>query len=539
MSKSGAQILMTDRFFADELPTNRGAVQQRSPWPIDLARIRPFKIGSTEVRPASCEMIGPDHRESLEPRVMQVLVALAGARGETLSRDELIEACWDGRAVSDDAVNRVMSRLRALARTFGGFDIDTIHKVGYRLVESGRQATAEKPASAERAAALDAPQAKVDRRAVVAAGVAALAAGGGLLAWRKPWGHRPPPEAVDLFQRGEIAHRQGVREQSRWGLNFYEQAVRIDPLYADAWGALALASTQLLESFSERDAAATIARLRSAARRALELDPGNADAKLALMLVRRSFGNWARQEADLVQFNRLHPDHWLGLGRQSLLLYDVGRIEAGISTFKPVLQFDPMLPVGTAYLANAMINTDRLQEADMLLDRGESLWPAHPFLWAVRYNSLIYNGRAEAAAAFVMDPDRRPVDMSPEQVDRFTRLARTLSSRDRSDIQASVRDFEEFAQADAQNLPYSANIFALLGRSDLSFAAWERYFLNQGTFGGPMPIRPHSRRYARNLFHRPMAPLRSDPRFARLLREIGLEDYWRQTGTQPDYRRTG
>ena len=42
MSKSGAQILMTDRFFADELPTNRGAVQQRSPWPIDLARITHF-----------------------------------------------------------------------------------------------------------------------------------------------------------------------------------------------------------------------------------------------------------------------------------------------------------------------------------------------------------------------------------------------------------------------------------------------------------------------------------------------------------------
>ena len=65
---------------------------------------------------------------------MQVLVALAAARGETLTRDDLIDACWEGRAVTDDAINRVLSRLRALARDFGTFQVETITKVGYRLV---------------------------------------------------------------------------------------------------------------------------------------------------------------------------------------------------------------------------------------------------------------------------------------------------------------------------------------------------------------------------------------------------------------------
>jgi len=125
---------MTDRFSADELPRKPGSERVRSPWPIDLAHLRPFKIGPTEVRPASCEIVGAGQLETLEPRVMQVLVALAGARGDTLSRDDLIEACWEGRAVSDDAVNRVISRLRALARTFESFQVETITKVGYRLV---------------------------------------------------------------------------------------------------------------------------------------------------------------------------------------------------------------------------------------------------------------------------------------------------------------------------------------------------------------------------------------------------------------------
>lgn len=125
---------MTDRFSADDLLRTPRSERPPGPWPIDLAHTRPFKIGALEIRPSTREVIGGSYREVLEPRVMEVLVALAGARGEILSRDDLIEACWEGRAVSDDAINRVVSRLRALARVFEAFEIETITKVGYRLV---------------------------------------------------------------------------------------------------------------------------------------------------------------------------------------------------------------------------------------------------------------------------------------------------------------------------------------------------------------------------------------------------------------------
>ena len=115
------------------------------PWPIDLAHIRPFRIGSMEVRPASREMIAGERREVLEPLVMQVLIALARARGEIMSRGDLIDACWGGRAISDDAINRVISRLRALSRDFGGLQVETIVKVGYRLVGQEDDAFADVP----------------------------------------------------------------------------------------------------------------------------------------------------------------------------------------------------------------------------------------------------------------------------------------------------------------------------------------------------------------------------------------------------------
>ena len=67
------------------------------------------------VRPATREVAADGAPEALEPRVMQVLVALARRRGEVVSRDELILSCWGGRAVGDDAINRCIARIRRLA----------------------------------------------------------------------------------------------------------------------------------------------------------------------------------------------------------------------------------------------------------------------------------------------------------------------------------------------------------------------------------------------------------------------------------------
>src|SRR5689334_17798833 len=97
--------------------------------PVDLANEPDFRLGGLEVRPSLREV----GSEILEPRVMQVLVVLASRRGQVVSRDQLIATCWAGRVVGDDAINRCIARLRRLAETHGGFAVETITRVGYRL----------------------------------------------------------------------------------------------------------------------------------------------------------------------------------------------------------------------------------------------------------------------------------------------------------------------------------------------------------------------------------------------------------------------
>lgn len=110
-----------------------GAAEKSS----DLATAPPVRLGPIKVSPAALEVAWPGGVERIAPKVMLTLVALARAKGATVSRAALVEQCWDARIVGDDAVNRVIAELRRLAlRTGGHFHIETIPRVGFRLVET-------------------------------------------------------------------------------------------------------------------------------------------------------------------------------------------------------------------------------------------------------------------------------------------------------------------------------------------------------------------------------------------------------------------
>lgn len=149
--------------------------------PVDLAHEPPFTLGGLEVRPATREAGAGAAVEILEPRVMQVLVALARRRGEVVSRDELILSCWAGRAVGDDAINRCIARIRRLCETHGGFSLETIARVGYRLNDAGLDTPAAPPVEATRTI-----KGFVYRHRAVLAAALVLAAGLGLALWMVP-----------------------------------------------------------------------------------------------------------------------------------------------------------------------------------------------------------------------------------------------------------------------------------------------------------------------------------------------------------------
>ena len=103
---------------------------------IDLAAERPFSLGATAIDPASRDASFPGGTERLRPQSLKVLIALARRKGEVVSRNDLVDLCWDGRVIGEDVINHSISLLRTFAERAGGFSIETVPKAGYRLVET-------------------------------------------------------------------------------------------------------------------------------------------------------------------------------------------------------------------------------------------------------------------------------------------------------------------------------------------------------------------------------------------------------------------
>jgi adenylate cyclase len=119
--------------------------------PINLATQAPIRVGALTITPALRQVVHDDGREQIiEPRVMQVLVALLRADGQIVTRDDLLTSCWRGVVVGEDAIGRVIGSLRRLSEGIGAgaFKLETITKVGYRLVRPNPRPVAGPPVDA-------------------------------------------------------------------------------------------------------------------------------------------------------------------------------------------------------------------------------------------------------------------------------------------------------------------------------------------------------------------------------------------------------
>ena len=225
-------------------------------------------MGSVYVEPAFRRLTTCDRRTIVtEPLVMQVLVMLAEAEGQPVSRDDLIARCWGRRIVGDDAVNRVISRLRRdLAETGEpGLEIETISKVGY-LLRIGAAPSADEPTTAtEQSRTQKPPPRRRLLKPAILLGCAALTIGGVAL-WQ-----RPSAASSVVIAIKPAASSPGDREAARFA----------------------------------NDVTADVARLASAVTRVIFLGPA-ADETKADMIVRVSVSGNGNDLASRVSLTDLH-----------------------------------------------------------------------------------------------------------------------------------------------------------------------------------------------------------------------------------------
>ena len=501
------------------------------PGHVILAHELPFHLGDLYVTPPTRQVESGDQHETLEPRVMQVLVALARAGGGILTRDELIETCWDGRVVGEDSINRVLSRIRRLAGGIGrdSFAVETIARVGYRLVATN----ADQPAhDRERRAST---RVVVDRRLVIggAAALALLAVGGAAVFWPDlAGGDEPSPRAKSLFDQAAIIRQ----ENNRQALAYLREAVRLSPEYGEAWGALALTYRIALNEEAPERVAGFEERLQEAIRNAEQFNPGNADAAVAL-LPTSQFGQWSSVEPLYRSAIRRHPDHVAGYALLGNLLMDVGRWSDAVVTLRAAKSRNPSSAVLRYKLIVSLWAAGRISAAEDEIDEAMKLWPQHGAIWQTKIKILSLTGRPAQAHALASDPAAKPLDEddAPNNATRLLYL-KALATRESPDtenaVDAMIRQARE-VEGDRVSIAINS---AALGRIDLALDLLDGVYLRSGEWARSSA---ETRWLAAHPLFQPHArPLWREPRFHRILQAVGLERYWRTTGTLPDYRRS-
>jgi tetratricopeptide (TPR) repeat protein len=468
---------------------------------------------------------------------MQVLVALHLASPDVVSRDDLIAQCWDGRIVSDDAMNGAIKKLRRLSEADQAafFHIETIPRVGYRLVSGGEAHIIEK--SQSRTAGSDPGG---GRRAVMGGAIAlgaAAVAGGWWFGFRRPavspssTQGATPPAALALIARGNALLRQGRIENQSQAAGLFQEAIDLAPENADAWGGLAVADAFVAHNGSKAAYQAAEMRALSALNRTMALDPRNAIAWMARWVAYPARGAFYESEHALRQGLAFHPevDHlWLGLAD---FLKCVGRMREAATAIKHCIalnsgQIDPAISwISIAIFTGA----GQLKDADQAAARGMALFPRHPLTWWHRIYLLMFTGRAAEALVTLRDNDSRPPDQHDDDVDDTILVALALSSGAARDIDKAATAQLALAKKGERAAENAFMLLAGLGRLDDAFA------IARSCYVGPAANIPPVR-FAPNLFEPACRAMRKDPRFATLMDDMGLTAYWLKAGVRPDYQ---
>lgn len=517
---------------------------------VPLARRPDLDLGGTRVIPSRLLLDGPAGSVPIERRVMEVLLAFVDAEGAVLSREELLQRCWPGVVVGDDAVHRVIGALRKAATATGStFVVETIPRIGYRL--NSNIVAGATPEAAESVEPIDAPQSGsvataadpeprwISRRGLLAGSVALLSVGA--VAWWPLSGPRVDPEVARLVAEARLALRPGTPAKDREAIAELQRAVAIAPDNAEAWGLLALALARADQHAAPDARISTAALIDESAQRALALDPDNADASVALALAIPYYGDWLAAERRFDAVLARHPDHVCAQDARMFLLGAVGRMrESGLARVAaaPSAPFDANMHYGLIY---GLWFLGRIEQADRVASRAREMWPRHYGVWFARLWLLAGTGRYDRALIQIDDPVGRPA--LPEPVLNTVRVAIDAArTKQPSAVGAAV---DRVMAGVSQSVAAVVNGMMLLnhlGATDRAFDLARAYYLEKGPVIASVSWRPgqpvfrdQRRRKSNMLFTPTAATMRSDPRFMPLMEQMGLVDYWDKRGVRPDF----
>jgi TolB-like protein/DNA-binding winged helix-turn-helix (wHTH) protein/Tfp pilus assembly protein PilF len=309
-------------------------------------------------------------------------------------------------------------------------------------------------------------------------------------------------DTYEAYLKGRYYRNQYTEASLSKSIEYFEQAIKLDPGYAAAYAGLA-------EGWLGFEAIGTPPeevhpQALEAATKALQLDDTLGEAHSAMAALKAHEWDWRTAESEDQKALQLNPGNATAHVFHSNRLRRLGRLEESIVEAKRALDLDPLSALGNEQLADSYASA---RQYDLAIEQYLKTLELYPNLagprdslgWAYVYKGLYDKGLEEIKKSYGEDPD-----LSPEVAYVYA-----VSGK-----QAKARQILERLLNLSKQAPIQPHHFALI-YAGLGMKEEALVWLEQA-------YQQHSRMMVWLKVDQRFDSLRPDPRFRDLIRRVGL-----------------
>ncbi len=301
--------------------------------------------------------------------------------------------------------------------------------------------------------------------------------------------------------------RQKLSEEGlKKAIQYFEQAIVADPEWAPPYTGLGSTYNQMQEA-EFLPPSESSPRAEAAARKALELDESLADAHYVLGVQMNNAWDWSGAERELKRAIELNPNYAPAWRAYAYWLDTMGRNTEALNAVNRAQAVDPFPVYPKVVLAFIHYEARQYDKAIEVLQEALEMDAQSPMIHVVLARSYVENGEFDKAIAEA----RMSITLSEGSTESLATLGDVYAQAGmRDEARKVLEELENLSKRKYVSSVGVALIYANLGDKDRAFASLEEAYRNRDTWLEDIKLLPS------------LDPLRPDPRFADLVRRVGL-----------------
>lgn len=311
------------------------------------------------------------------------------------------------------------------------------------------------------------------------------------------------PEAYQLYLRGRYLWNQRGKDNITQAIGYFQRAIDMEPNFALAHTGLA-DSYALLGSTEYGGARDALPKAETAARTALRLDDNLAEAHTSLGYIAWHKWDWGNAEREYKRAIALKPNystahHWYGI-----YLRSIGRWQEALAQLNRAHELDPLFP--PMVRVSVLYEMGSYDRAIAILKDWLEMYPEDPSAHALLADCYLKQDMYQEA----ISKSREALTFSGGYAYFQVRTARIYAQAgDKTQALKMLADLRR--RGDQIDPEWIAYVYAALDDKDLAFEWLEKAYQRRSD----MLLLLKSAAYE---------PLRTDPRYANLIRRIGFPE---------------